>query len=323
MKKILCVCLVALFVITGIKPQITAYDQAYSPLFPSVNSVAEAAIITKSAVAESKAASISIAAAKSLSTAKSATPSKAPAVTAASVLIKDAKTGVVVWRKNANQQQHMASTTKIITAVLALENCNLDETVTVRSDAVAAGKEGGVKLALNEQIKLRDLMYALLLPSANDAAVAIADHVAGSQKTFVAMMNKKASKLGAKRTHFTNPHGLDDRLHYSTVGDLALFAEYAMKNPEFEKIVATKKWTLCRTNPKLPCVIENTNMLLGTYYGVFGVKTGYTKKAQNCLVVGANRGDKSLICVVLGVKHRKVLFRESAALLDFGFNVLE
>jgi D-alanyl-D-alanine carboxypeptidase len=251
----------------------------------------------------------------------SVNPIKPPAVSAASLLIVDAKTGALIWRKNANQPQHIASTTKIMTAIVALERCGLDETVTVRRDVVPAGKEGGIKLLPGEKMKLRDLMYALLLYSANDAAVAIADHVAGSETAFAGMMNRKASQLRAERTHFVNPHGLDNRLHYSTVGDLAKFAGYAMKNPEFAKIVGTKYWTLTRSNPKLPCKIENTNQLLSSYYGTFGVKTGYTKKAQNCLVSGAKRGGVSLICVVLGVKDRKNLFKESAALLDFGFLV--
>jgi D-alanyl-D-alanine carboxypeptidase len=246
---------------------------------------------------------------------------KPPALSASSMLIVDEKTGTIIWRKNANQPQHIASTTKIMTAIVALERCSLDETVTVRRDVVPAGKEGGIKLVPGEQMKLRDLMYALLLYSANDAAVAIADHVAGSETAFAGMMNRKAAQLRAARTHFVNPHGLDNRLHYSTVGDLAIFARYAMKNPEFAKIVGTKNWILARSNPKLPCKIENTNLLLTSYYGTFGVKTGYTKKARNCLVSGAKRGDTSLICVVLGVKDRKNLFKESAALLDFGFRV--
>jgi len=319
MKRIIIVCLVIAFIVTGTGTQNVKHEKLNSPLVGNINSVAEAAPVK--AETEAISATARLAANKS-AVMPNRTICKPPAVTAASVLIKDMKTGTVVWRKNANQQQHMASTTKIITAILALEKGNPDDTVTVRSDAVAVGKEGGIKLAKNEQIKLRDLIYALMLPSANDAAVAIADHIAGSQKAFVVLMNQKASKLGAKRTHFVNPHGLDDRLHYSTVGDLSLFAEYAMKNEEFAKIVLTKNWTLSRTNPKLPCKIENTNMLLGSYYGVCGIKTGYTKKAQNCLVVSANRAGESLVCVVLGVKNRKQLFKEAASLLDFGFDVL-
>jgi D-alanyl-D-alanine carboxypeptidase len=264
---------------------------------------------------------VSASAKKAANTMNTGNPIKPPVVSASSMLIVDAKTGAIIWRKNANQPQHIASTTKIMTAIVALERCSLDETVTVRRDVIPAGKEGGIKLVPGEKMKLRDLMYALLLYSANDAAVAIADHVAGSETAFAGMMNRKAAQLRAARTHFVNPHGLDNRLHYSTVGDLAIFAGYAMKNPEFAKIVGTKYWALTRSNPKLPRKMENTNQLLSSYYGTFGVKTGYTRKAQNCLVSGAKRGSTSLICVVLGVKDRKNLFKESAALLDFGFLV--
>jgi D-alanyl-D-alanine carboxypeptidase (penicillin-binding protein 5/6) len=323
MRKILCACLIGLFVMSGVSADDVSQNHITNINAHSFSSVAEACVVDvlngNDSAVETIRQSASITPAVATSGASNAI--KPPATTAASILLIDAKTGVRVWRKNADQQQHMASTTKIMTAIVALENNSLDETVTVKSDVLEAGKEGGIKLAVNEKMKLRDLMYALLLESANDAAVAIADHVAGSESAFAVMMNRKASQLGAKRTHFVNPHGLDHRIHYTTVGDLALFTRYAMNNKEFAKIVATKKWTLTRSNPKLPSVVENTNTLLDNYPSAYGVKTGYTKKARNCLVAGASRGDVSLICVVLGVKNRKNLFKETASLLDFGFSI--
>jgi D-alanyl-D-alanine carboxypeptidase (penicillin-binding protein 5/6) len=323
MRKILCAYLIGLFVISGVSLDDVSQNHMANINAHSFSSVAEACIADvlndndNAVEATRQSAPITPA----VATLRASNTIKPPATTAASILLIDAKTGIRVWRKNANQQQHMASTTKIMTAIVALERNSLDETVTVNSDVLAAGKEGGIKLAVNEKIKLRDLMYALLLESANDAAVAIADHVAGSEAAFAVMMNRKASQLGAKRTHFVNPHGLDHRLHYSTVGDLALFASFAMKDKKFAEIVGTKTWKLTRSDPKLPSVVENTNTLLDTYPGTYGIKTGYTKKARNCLVAGSTKGDKSLICVVLGVKNRKNLFKETASLLDFGFSI--
>ncbi|HZD60452.1 MAG TPA: D-alanyl-D-alanine carboxypeptidase family protein [Anaerolineae bacterium] len=245
----------------------------------------------------------------------------APEVTAASAMLIDAKTGDMLWRKNSEEKRPIASITKIMTAIVTIKHANLDDTVTVKRDALGPGMLGGVRLAVNERMKLRDLLYALLLPSANDAAVAIADHVGGSVSGFAGMMNSKAALIGAQNTHYMNPHGLDHANHYSTARDLATIARYAMQDKTFAEITSTKTWQLNRSAPGLPTNIKSTNVLLSSYPGANGGKTGYTRKAGNCLVASATRGDVSLISVVLGEKKRKILFKESAALLDFGFSL--
>jgi D-alanyl-D-alanine carboxypeptidase (penicillin-binding protein 5/6) len=163
---------------------------------------------------------------------------------------------------------------------------------------------------------LRDLLYALLLPSANDASVAIADHVGGSVSNFVSMMNNEAAAIGAHRTHFDNPHGLDSSSHYSTAYDLALIARYALRNKTFAEIVSTRTRQLSGSG-----VVATHNLLLSSYPGATGVKTGYTSGAGNCLVSSATRGNVSLIAVELGVKQRRDMFTESAALFDYGFGL--
>jgi len=239
-----------------------------------------------------------------------------PTVTAGSAMLINAKTGDVPWRRNSSIRRAMASTTKIMTALVAIEHGNLDDIVTVNADALGPGAQGGIGLAKNEHMTLRDLLYALMLPSANDAAVAIADHVGGSVGNFADMMNKKAAEIGANRTHFDNPHGLDSPTHYTTAYDLALIARYALRNPTFSQIVSTKGWRLRGSQ-----VVTTHNKLLYTYSGATGVKTGFTNRAKNCLVSSATKGDVSLITVVLGEKWRPNMFAQSAALLNYGFSL--
>ncbi|MHB8840438.1 MAG: D-alanyl-D-alanine carboxypeptidase family protein [Candidatus Aquicultor sp.] len=241
-----------------------------------------------------------------------------PTVSAGSAILMNAKTGDVLWRRNSSIRRPMASTTKIMTALVAIEHGNLDDVVTVNADALGPGSLGGVGLAKNEHITLRDLLYALLLPSANDAAVAIADHVGGSVGGFADMMNKKAVEIGANRTHFDNPHGLDSPTHYTTAYDLALITRYAMKNPTFSQIVSTKSWRLHGTK-----VVTTHNNLLAMYSPATGVKTGFTNRAGSCLVSSATKGDVSLIAVVLGEKRRPNMFTQSAGLLSYGFSLYQ
>ncbi len=165
-------------------------------------------------------------------------PVSAIDVEAGAAVLMDSVTGKVLYEKNAYTQMGMASTTKIMTAILAIEKGNLQDVVTVSSNA--AGLEGtSMYLALGEKVKLEDLLYGLMLPSGNDAAVAIAEHISGSVEAFAEQMNEKAKEIGANQTHFTNPHGLYDPQHYTTAYDLALISRYAMQNPVFEEIVAT------------------------------------------------------------------------------------
>ncbi|MBE0448939.1 MAG: D-alanyl-D-alanine carboxypeptidase [Actinobacteria bacterium] len=239
-----------------------------------------------------------------------------------SAIIIEHKTGEVLWAKNPDEKKAIASTTKIMTAILAIEREELDGTVTVGEAVLSAGRYG-IKLSVGEQLSLEELLYALMLNSANDAAIAIADRIGGSVGEFTKLMNEKALRIGAENTNYTNPHGLADGSHYSTARDLALIARYAMRNKTFVKIVSTKERKLRRVDPKKPTIVVNRNKLLWDYLGVNGVKTGYTSEAGYCLVSSAKRENISLIAVILGSRSQSALFRESEALLNYGFSLYE
>ena len=224
-------------------------------------------------------------------------------------ILVEVSTGRILYEKNSTKQLYPASTTKILTAILVLENCDLDEKVTVRETALNNVPSGYVtcNLQIGEQLTVNDLLYALMIPSANDAAYVLAEHVGGSVEGFSAMMNDKARALGCKTTHFVNPNGIHDDSHYSTAYDLYLIADYAMKNETFRKIVATTEYTLPATEqyPSEDRVLKTTNELLNEnsrnyyYKNAIGIKTGYTSKAGNCLVAGAHRDGLEFIAVVL------------------------
>lgn len=224
-------------------------------------------------------------------------------------ILVEVSTGRILYEKNSTKQLYPASTTKILTAILVLENCDLDEKVTVRETALNNIPSGYVtcNLQIGEQLTINDLLYALMIPSANDAAYVLAEHVGGSVEGFSAMMNDKARALGCKTTHFVNPNGIHDDSHYSTAYDLYLIADYAMKNETFRKIVATTEYTLPATEkyPSEDRVLKTTNELLNEnsrnyyYKNAIGIKTGYTSKAGNCLVAGAHRDGLEFIAVVL------------------------
>lgn len=245
-----------------------------------------------------------------------------PTIDAASAILIDATTGDVIWEKNPDERRPIASTTKIMTAILAIESDRLEDSVTVTSNVVAAGR-WGIKLILNEQVKQQGLLYALMLNSANDSAVAIAEKIGGTLDNFISMMNLKAINLGATNTHYTNPHGLPDGNPYSTARDLAKITRYAIKNKTFVDLVSTKKTSVYRSGATKPTVVENRNKLLWTYKGAIGVKTGHTNSAGFCLVSAAKRDRVSLIAVVLGGKAPDTIFTNSAALLDYGFSLYE
>lgn len=202
-----------------------------------------------------------------------------------------------------------------MTAILALEHGNLDEVVTA-STCASKTPFGSLHVKPGEKIVLSDLLYALLMRSANDAAVSIAEHIAGTEPKFVAMMNEKAKEIGAKDTHFVNPHGLHDATHYSTAYDLALIARYAAAMPEFNEIVGTKHHRISRSISTLDVTLKNTGRLLWKFDGADGIKTGYTKEAGHCFVGSATRNGWRLISVVL--KSEKTM-DDSTALLDHGF----
>lgn len=248
---------------------------------------------------------------------------KEPNPAAKAALLMDAGNGQVLYEKNAHTLMYPASTTKILTAVIAIESCKLDEVVVVPQEAV--GVEGTtIGLQEGEKLTLEDLLYALLLSSANDAAVAIAHHVAGSTEAFARLMNEKAQLIGTKESHFTNPHGLPDPNHYVSAYDLAVIARYAMQNPTFRRIVSTQVKQISRPaadRTKGPPQVHlwNHNRLLTLYEGSNGIKTGYTTQAGQCLVGAARRGNRELIVILLGSQGWDPLYRDAKLLLDYGF----
>lgn len=238
-------------------------------------------------------------------------------ISARAALLMEATTGKVLYEKNAQQKLPMASTTKIMTALLAIELGNLDEMVT--TDATAYGVEGSsIYLRLEETISLRDLVYGLMLASGNDAAVAIAVHIGKGVEQFAGLMNAKARQLGAVNTHFVTPNGLHNEDHYTTAYDLALIASAAMQNETFREIASTQYH---RTETgDLTRTFKNKNKILWNYAGGNGVKTGYTKAAGRCLVFAAEREGMQLVGVVLDCGD---MFGDAQTLLDYGMNNYE
>lgn len=226
-------------------------------------------------------------------------------------------TGEFIYEKNSDIRHSMASTTKIMTAIVAIEKASLGKTVLVSSDAVGI-IGSSIYLYAGEELTMESLLYALMLESANDAAAAIAISVAGSIEDFADMMNEKAAELGLTGTHFTNPHGLDDREHYTTARDLAVLTDYALKNPTFRKIVSTYKQTIPMHNGDGTRLLVNHNKMLKNYDGAIGVKTGYTSSSGRCLVSAAERDDLSFISVTLNAPDD---WSDHTSMLDAGFSV--
>jgi len=224
--------------------------------------------------------------------------------------------GRVLWSRNVDQRRAMASITKIMTAVIVLENAGLDDRVTIPKVSTQVG-ESTSYLRTGEQLSLREVLEALLVKSGNDAAVALAQHVSGDQTGFVKLMNAKAAALGLSHTHFANPHGLDQAGHYTTAADLAVLARYAMSKPEFRRIVGMKSVTIGSGSIKE--TLPSTNILLGNYLGVNGIKTGFTDDAGYAVIESAQREGVWLVAVVLGTKTDLQRFRDARELLDWGF----
>ena len=248
-------------------------------------------------------------------------------------ILIDGDSGKILYSKNADKKMYPASTTKVMTAILALEKCNLADMVTVGHDAILNVPYGYsiANLQEGEQISINALLHVLLIPSANDAAFVLAEHIAGSVDEFSNMMNIKALELGCKNTNFVNPNGIHDENHYSTAYDLALMGKYAMENEAFRKIVSTLTYTLPTTNKydKDDRVFLNTNDLirpsLSTYYEyATGAKTGYTDAAENCIIATATKNNVNLIAVVLYAKKTEEGLNTRAAdcktLFEYGFN---
>lgn len=241
-----------------------------------------------------------------------------PNLHANAAILIEAGSGKVLYAKNSRAIMAPASTTKIMTAILALEHVSLDKTVLIRP--VAAAKEGSsMDLVSREQKTMRELLYGLMLVSGNDAATAIAEAVSGSEANFAQLMNRKAKLLGMKNTHFLNASGLPDIGHYTTAYDLAILTRYALQNGNFAKIVSTKVKRVPGARPGTNRTLINHNKLLWRYQYTIGVKTGYTRTAGGCLVSAAIHNDIKLISVIL---KSSSIYDDSKELLNYGFTVL-
>ncbi len=239
----------------------------------------------------------------------------APQVQARAAVLIDAETGQTLYARRAHQQLPPASLTKIMTAILVLEQCALDDVVTASQRAVDT-KPSSMNLRVGEQVKVRDLLYALMLRSANDAAVALAEHTAGSVEAFAKLMNEKARELGANNTRFVNPHGLHDPRHLSTAYDLALITRYAMGNETFRAIVKTPYYIVERSHNQEDLWMANKAKFLREYAYAEGVKTGYTNPAGFCFAGSAMRDGRRLISVVLNSPRREA---DTIALMEHGY----
>ena len=225
--------------------------------------------------------------------------------------------GTFIYEKQADVKLPMASTTKIMTALIALEECGLDELVEIPDEAV--GIEGSsIYLAKGDTVTVKDLLYSLLLQSANDAATALALKISGDIASFAMLMNARAEQIGMTDTHFDNPHGLDSETHYTTARDLAILASAALQNPTFKSISSTYKYSF--TISGKPRTVVNHNKMLKLYDGTIGVKTGFTRKCGRCLVSAAERDGLTLIAVTLDAPDD---WRDHTALLDLGFERYE
>ena len=243
----------------------------------------------------------------------------APTLSARAAVLIEASSGQVLMETSAHERLPMASTTKIMTALVALEHAELDRQVKISADAV--GVEGSsVYLKADEILTMEQLLCALLLESANDAAAAIAIEIAGDIESFAEMMNETAQKIGLADTHFTNPHGLDNAEHYSSAYDLAMLARYALQNPDFARIVSTYKTNIPLNGDEGIRVLINHNKMLKYYDGAIGVKTGYTKRCGRCLVSAATRDGVTMIAVTLSAPDD---WRDHTAMLDYGFSLYE
>lgn len=244
---------------------------------------------------------------------------KLPKISAECACVIEADSGTLLYEKNADTKHAMASTTKIMTAIVALETCSPDEIVDVSINA--SNTEGSsIYIEAGEKIRMEDLVYGLMLNSGNDAAVAIAEHISGNSEAFCVLMNDKAKQIGAFNTSFKNPNGLFEDNHYTTASDLAKITQYALKNDVFKNIVSTKNASaeIIGTSRKL--YFKNHNKLLWDYKGAIGVKTGYTKDTGRCLVSAAERDGCTIIAVTLDAPSD---WNDHQKLLDFGFSMVE
>lgn len=262
--------------------------------------------------------------------------SELPEISAGAAILMDSSTEKVLYSKNENEKMYPASTTKVLTAILTIENCNLNDIVSVPYEAIASIPSGYSVAALQtgEQLTVEQLLKVLLIHSANDAANVLAYHISGSIDAFAVLMNNKIQELGLKNTHYTNPSGMHNQNHYTTAYDLALIMKYCMKNPTFRSLTKLKYCTIPATNKYEERVYNTTNELLiydnrnvsSNYYYQYAIggKTGYTSQAKNCLVSVSNKDGLELISVILSVglypNNLSAKFVDTKALFEYGYN---
>lgn len=240
-----------------------------------------------------------------------------PSISAESAALIDVQSGRILYAKEGDKKMRIASLTKTMTAIVAIESGKLDDVISIPNEAV--GVEGSsIYLKRGERLTLEELLYGLMLRSGNDAAVAIANHVGGSVPGFVYMMNEKAAMIGMTHTNFNNPHGLDDsNMHYSTATDMVKLSAYALRNPIFRQIVSTKVKNISWEGEEWDRRLQNKNKMLYLYKGADGVKTGYTKLAKRCLASSATRDGRQLAVITLNAPDD---WNDSMALMDWGFD---
>ena len=243
-----------------------------------------------------------------------------PKINSRYAVVIDRNSKSILYGKNENTKTKMASTTKIMTAIVVLEKTNLNDIVEISGKAAGTGGSR-LKIRKGDKISVKDLLYGLMLRSGNDAAVALAEYVGGSVEGFAVLMNKKAQELGLKNTNFETPHGLDSEEHYTTPYELALLTDYALNNEVFKNIVNTKTCNIY-INGDIR-TISNTNELLGYLNGVYGVKTGFTNGAGRCLVTSIKRENFDVICVVLGADTKNIRTKDSVKLIEYTFKNFE
>lgn len=244
-----------------------------------------------------------------------------PKVNAISAVVVDGDTGRILWGKNENKPMAMASTTKIMTALVALENSDITKETTVSKNATLASPVK-MHLSVGEKMTIEQLLYAMMLQSYNDSAVAVAEAVCGSVEKFCTMMNEKAKEIGCSDTVFETPNGLDKGNHHSTAEDMSKIGVYALKNQKLMEIMNTRNYTF--KSSKTTYSFVNKDRLLSEYEGAIGMKTGFTGKAGHCFVGAANRGNITLVSVVLasgwGTAGKSRKWIDTKALLNYGFN---
>lgn len=238
------------------------------------------------------------------------------AVSASAAILMDYTTGEILYQKNANERRAPASTTKILTAIVAIEHGKPNQEI-IASTKASKADGSSIWLSAGERHSLRDLLYGILLSSGNDASVAVAESLAGSESKFATWMTDKAKDLGANNSNFVNSNGLPEKEHYTTAHDLALITRYSLHNTLFEEIVKTKKKIIDWPGHKWDRVMYNHNKLLWRYEYADGVKTGYTRQAGHCLVSSATKDNHRLIAVVL---HSKDVYADSKELFNYGFS---